>query len=284
VTAPGLWTLGWHQWQPVPGLDGLAIIVLVVYVVAARRVSRGWPWLRTASFAAGLGAAIIATQSGYDADDDVLLSVHMIQHLLLLEPAPLLLLGGRPAMLALRAAPRSARPRLARLLMRLRRVTHPLVCLSIFSIVVAGTHLPAFYDATLAHPLLHDGEHALYLTSGLLLWWPLLDGDPVAGRRLSGLLRLTYVMVAMLPMTLLGAYLNRATTVVYHPYLVPARALGISAVNDQQQAGAIMWVLGSLVMVVAGIWQAMAAFAAEERRMRTSERRLDARAARELES
>ena len=70
----------------------------------------------------------------------------------------------------------------------------------------------------------------------------------------------------MLPMTLIGAYLNRATTVVYSAYVAPDRMLGISALYDQQQAGAIMWVIGSLVMIAVGIWQTMAALIAEERR------------------
>ena len=105
------------------------------------------------------------------------------------------------------------------------------------------------------------------------MWWPILDGDPLPHARLNGLGRLIYVIVAMLPMTLIGAYLNRATSLVYSGYALPARSFGISAVTNQQQAGAIMWVLGSTLMVGAGIWQAMAALSAEERRLQTRERR-----------
>ena len=47
-----------------------------------------------------------------------------------------------------------------------------------FAAVVVLTHLPAFYDATLRAPRLHYGEHVLYLLAGLLMWSPLLDGDP----------------------------------------------------------------------------------------------------------
>ena len=60
------------------------------------------------------------------------------------------------------------------------------------------------------------------------------------------------------------------------PTAAPAHALGISAVVDQQQAGAIMWVLGSTLMVLAGLWQAMAALVAEERRLQARERAADA--------
>ena len=275
MRASDLWTLGVSHWELTPGLDAIALLWLGLYVAASRRVRRGWPALRTLSFAAGLLTALVATQSGYDAYDDRMLSAHMVQHLLLLEVAPLLLLGGRPAMLALRAAPPSTRPRIARTLVRLRPLTHPLTCLAIFFAVVLGAHTPAFFDATVHHPLLHDGEHVAFLSAGLFMWWPVLDGDPIPGHRLGGLLRLTYVMAAMLPMTLIGAWLNRDPQVFYSAYLAPARALGISAVNDQQQAGAIMWVLGSTVMILAGLWQTMAALRAEERRHQLHERRLD---------
>jgi cytochrome c oxidase assembly factor CtaG len=155
----------------------------------------------------------------------------------------------------------------------LRPLTHPVWCLALFGEIVAGTHLPGFYDATLRHPALHDTEHVLYLLAGALMWWPLLDPDPLAPRRLDGITRLVYLIAAMVPMTLLGAYLNRHTTLVYAGYAAPARALGISAVVDQEQAGAIMWVIGSTLMILAGLWQAMAAMVEEERRLRVRENR-----------
>jgi cytochrome c oxidase assembly factor CtaG len=139
---------------------------------------------------------------------------------------------------------------------------------------VLGTHLPAFYDATLTTPVLHDAEHLIYVAAGALMWWPIVDADPMPRRRLDGFGRLAYLIAAMLPMTILGAYLDRATSLVYAGYAAPARALGISAVTDQQQAGAIMWVLGSTLMIAAGLWQAMAAMVDEERRLQVREQRL----------
>jgi len=100
----------------------------------------------------------------------------------------------------------------------------------------------------------------------LLMWSPLLDADPAPRRRLNGLGKLAYLIIAMMPMALVGAYLNRHATLFYPPYGPPARALGISALDDQAQAGAIMWVAGNSVMVVVGLWAAVAAMVAEERR------------------
>jgi putative membrane protein len=174
--------------------------------------------------------------------------------------------------LALRALAPRRRAALIRALERTRSLATPYVCLALFATVLLATHLATFYEATLRHAVLHEAEHALYLAAGLALWWPLLDGDPVPARRLGGLARLVYLLASMPAMALVGAYLNRATSVVYPAYAAPARALGVSAVIDQQQAGAIMWVGGSSFMVAVGLWVAMAALLAEERRQRARER------------
>ena len=107
-----------------------------------------------------------------------------------------------------------------------------------FTAVVVSRHIcPSFYDATLREPGLHELEHLLYLVAGLLLWSPLLDGDPAPAHRLGGLGQLVYLIAAMVPMALLGAYLNRHASLVYPAYGMPARALGISALDDQAKAG-----------------------------------------------
>ncbi len=263
-------SLLWRDWQPTWNVDVIAALAACAYLTAARGI-RSWPRWRTASFIGGVGAVVVALQSGIDPWGERRLSAHMVQHLLLLELAPLLLLGGRPALLLLRVTPRDRRPVLARWFARLSARARPLTCLGVFSVVVLATHLPGFYDATLSDGTLHELEHSLYLAAGLLLWWPVLDGDPVVSHRLNGLGRLIYVIVAMAPMTLIGAYLYRDATVLYQPYASAARTLGLSAISDQQQAGAIMWVLGSALMIAAGLWQAMAALVAEERRMQISE-------------
>jgi putative membrane protein len=275
VNTPQIPTLLWRDWQPLWSLDALGALWALLYVAATRRVSGRWPWPRTLAFLSGIAVVLVALQSGIGAFDDRLLSDHMVQHLLLLELAPLLLLAGRPGILLLRSRPRARRPALARRLRRLRPLTHPATCLAVFWLTVGLTHVPAFYDGTLRHGAWHDAEHVLYLTAGVLMWWPILDGDPVPVRRLDGFGRLAYVILAMLPMTLLGAYLDRVITLVYSGYAAPARSLGISAIVDQQQAGAIMWVLGSSLMVVGGLWQAMAAMMEEERRLQARERLTD---------
>jgi putative membrane protein len=272
VSAASLPSLLVSHWALSPSVAVPAASIAALYLACVRRASR-WPARRTLSFLAGIGGVLVALQSGLDGYDDELLSVHMAQHMLLLLVAPLLLLGGRPLLLTLRSLPPTHRGAAARMLGRARPFIAPAPALAAFAAVVILTHLPSFYDTTLRHPLLHDLEHALYLGAGLVMWSPLLDGDPVPRHRLNGIAKLVYVIVAMMPMALVGAYLNRHATLFYPSYGPPARALGVSAVNDQGQAGAMMWVAGAVIMTAVGLWAAMAAMVAEERRLRAREAR-----------
>jgi putative membrane protein len=266
-------TLVHEHWQVSISLSLAAAVAGSLYLWGVGRVGRGWPWRRTLCFLGGIACVLVALDSGLGSYDDLLLSAHMTQHMLLLLLAPLLLLFGHPLLLALRALPPRRRPGLARALGHLRGRAAPALALLIFSLVVLATHLPSFYDATLRHPLLHDTEHALYLAAGLVLWWPLLGGDPAPAHRLGGLARLGYLLLAMIPMALVGAYLNRHAGVVYAPYGPTTRGLGLSPVADQADAGAIMWVVGNITMIAVGLWVIFAALVAEERRQQRREAR-----------
>ena len=261
------------HWELSPSVAVPLACAAGLYLFGARRAAGRWPWRRTISFMAGLACLLVALQSGIEAYDDRLLSVHMVQHMLILLLAPLLLLSGRPLVLGLAALPPARRSGPARLLARMRPFTTPAAGVAVFAGVVVLTHLPAFYDAAVRHDWIHYAEHLLYVLAGLVMWSPLVDGDPAPRHRLSGLGRLVYLILAMLPMALVGAYLNRHPSLVYPAYGPPASSLGISALDDQAQAGAIMWVLGNSIMVAVGLWAALAAMVAEERRLLAREGR-----------
>jgi putative membrane protein len=275
MSAPSLPSLLVGHWQLAWSLEVEVAAVAMVYLWAIRRARGSWPLRRTLSFLAGLASAVVALQSGIDAYDDRMLSVHMVQHMLLLMVVPALLIGGQPLILALRALPPHRRRGLARTVQRARPYLGPAPSLAFFSAVVVLTHLSSVYDATLRHSALHDFEHVLYVTAGLLIWWQILGVDPVRSHRLGGLGRLAYMMAAMVPMSLVGAYLNRHAVLAYASYGPAGRALGISALDDQGLAGAIMWVVGDVIMVVVGLWAALAALVEDERR----QQRADAAAA-----
>lgn len=271
MTAPGIPELLVRHWVASWPLNGDSVFLAAIYVIAARRAGH-WPWQRTVAFIAGLLAVAVALESGINSYDDRLLSVHMVQHLILLEVAPVLLLCGRPVALALRTLPPGERRNLGRAMVRVRRFATPPACLAAFTAVVLGTHVPGFFDATVTDQTLHDAEHLVYLLAGVIMWWPLF-GEPAPSQRLGGIAALIYVTASMLPMTLIGAYLNRDESLFYPAYALPTRSLGVSPVLDQQHAGALMWVAGTTIMAWVGLAGVAASMLAAERRQRARDLR-----------
>ena len=150
MSAPSLSTLLVSRWTLSPSVLVPALAAAAMYGLGVRRAGGRWPLRRTASFLGGISCVVFALQSGIDAYDDRLLSIHMVQHMLLLLVAPALLLGGRPLILALRALPPRRRSSLAKAVHSARAYTAPVPALAVFGAVVVLTHLPGFYDATLA--------------------------------------------------------------------------------------------------------------------------------------
>ncbi|MEA2425859.1 MAG: hypothetical protein QOH13_2269 [Thermoleophilaceae bacterium] len=247
------------------GALAAVVAFALLYALGARRV-RHWPAWRSAAFGAGLAVLALALCGGVEQWADRMVSVHMTQHLLLsLVAAPLLVLGA-PVRLALGALPPSSARGLARLAAgRAGMLTHPVAAAVLFAASGLLLHVPAVYDASLRDPWLHAGIHAAFLTAALLFWTPLLAPEPLA-HRMSATAKLAYLLLAMPAMAVVGVVLNTSAGVVYAPYAAPARTLGISALADQQLAGALMWLGGGTVIGAAFLicgWQALLA---EERR------------------
>jgi putative membrane protein len=243
----------------------------ILYAAGVRRARRrrpgAWPMRRAAAFAAGLLAALVALASPLAWRGETLLSAHMLQHLVLtLVAAPLVVLGA-PVSLALQASRGHGRRRLAAIVRSraVRLLTHPLVAWSAFAATMLATHLTGFYDLALRSSAAHALEHGLYIATALLFWLPVLGINPV--RRLHGWLgRTLYLLTAMTPMSAISAALVYADAPRYPSYAASARGLGVSALHDQQVAGAYMWVFGSMLMVGATVVLGWEALVREERR------------------
>jgi putative membrane protein len=242
-------------WNLAPAVDLPLLAVGGLYWLGVRRLERHvatprWPASRSRSFLAGLVVLFVALVSPLDGEADRLLSLHMVQHLLLMELAPPLLLLGRPVTLALAASPVSVRTRLARLAHGrvARSVGSPAIGFGSFAGSLWVWHLTPLYAAAISDPMLHALEHLVFITSALLFWWPVIARDP-GSARLSHPARLLYLFLSMPVMSLLGFVIAATDRVLYAPY---AAALGpSSALADQRLAGTIMWESSMLVSVVA---------------------------------
>ncbi len=255
VTAPRLPELlgAWHVEAPV-------VAVLVVAVLGYRQGCRSVevPPARRWAFYAGVTMLALALLSPLATYAEVLLSVHMVQHLVLtLVAAPLLALG-RP--LTVFGGGKAFRwPRAGRV------AAHPLVAWVAFAAAGWAIHFSGLFDLSLRHPAAHAAEHALFLGTALLFWVPVV-GTGLAGRPpMSHPLRLLYVFVAMPQNTFLALAIHSSGDVLYRTYAEVARSWGPTPLADQRTAGGIMWVAGDLLLLVSVLFVANAWARHEER-------------------
>ena len=265
------------SWQPDLGLLASAAVALGAYAWGVARVGSGhgrWPAYRSACYALGVGAVLVALCSGLDGWAERLLSIHMVQHLVLTLVAAPLLVAGAPLALALRALPQAGGRRLAQALRSrpARALIHPVTTWSLLPALMLLTHLTGLYELTLRHPAAHAAEHLAYLGAAVLFWLPVLGAEPLP-RRPGPVGQLLYLLLGMPAMAAAGVVLTIDTSVRYPSYLAPARALRIDALADQHTAGAIMWVPGSVLAAALTVLAAWIALEREERRALAREAR-----------
>ena len=147
-------------WTVDPVLLGVCCAAAGLYVWAMGRSRRCWPVWRLASFTCGLLVLLLALLSGIDQYADELLSVHIVEHLLLILLAPTLILWGAPIRLALSACPPPGRRAIAGLLRQrcVRLSTRPACGFALFTLVVLGTHLTGVYEVALRNQTIHACE------------------------------------------------------------------------------------------------------------------------------
>jgi putative copper resistance protein D len=256
-------------WPPVVTIA--VVIVGLLWVRAVRQVAREhpgnpYPRRRTVSLVAAFALLLLALQSGIERYDTTLFSMHMIQHLILLFPVPILLLQAGPVTLLLRVASPRWRARALRVLQSrvVGVISHPLVGWTLLVAVMWGTHLSILFDAALEDSLVHDVEHMLYLSTALLFWAPIFSVDPIR-HRLRGGGALVYLIAQMPQNSFLGVAIMWSTTTLYPHYATLQRAWGPTPLEDQQLAGAIMWLVGD-VLFLAAIFAVLAALAKAEDR------------------
>ena len=221
-----------------------------------RRAPHRFRFSQLAAFFAGLTTVVIALCSPLHAYAGWLLTVHMIQHLLLMMVAPPLILLGAPYLPLLAGLPRdllsnAVGPILSSPSLRsvARFVSHPLFCWSIFISTNIGWHLPAMYELALRSTLWHEVEHVSFLSTALLFWWPIIQPYPWVTRTPRWMI-LPYLVLADFQNTALSAFLIFYERVVYPTYAIIPRITDLTPLADQAAAGAIMWVAGSVFFLV----------------------------------
>jgi putative membrane protein len=252
------------NWPIEPPLTGIVLAGILYGLglkrrpLARRRTELRW---RSAAFYAGLLALFAALDSPIAAYDTRLFSVHMTQHVLLMMVAPPLIVLGRPWLPVWQPLPLDFRRSVAKQLVRgtwaspLRRaarfVARPLPAFLLATGTMVVWHLPALYDETVRNALVHDLEHALFFATSLLFWVQLIDSPPFHAR-LDHLRRAAYATAALAVGWILSIVLALAPSPLYGAYAsLRGRPGGLSALGDQQLGAGVLWVPGSIALLVA---------------------------------
>ncbi|MBV8807474.1 MAG: cytochrome c oxidase assembly protein [Acidobacteriaceae bacterium] len=244
-------------WKPLTTaiLLSTALIYLRGWVRGRRLLRDPADWNRLGAFVAGLGTLFLALESPLDSFDNLFLSAHMAQHLLLMMIAPPLILMGHPLVPTLRGLPRQfVKEGLGPFLTwrALRQfcdlLTAPVFSWFAFAFSTLFWHMPKFYELALRSPEWHNVQHASFFWTGILFWWPIVQ--PGAGKpRWPRWAKIPYLLFADIVNTALSAFFVFSGRLLYPTYSA-IYAGGLGPQEDQTFAGLIMWVPGSLIYLV----------------------------------
>jgi putative membrane protein len=162
-----------------------------------------------------------------------LLSAHMLQHIILIYPVPMLLLMGLPAWML---RPFMARFGIERLV---RFLTRPVVALIAFNLVLIAWHIPGLYEWALRDRRMHNLEHVTFLLTALLMWWPVLSPMPTFPRLTWGG-QMVYLFAHSITQIPIFAYITFRGEVLYPTYETAARIVPLTPLEDQQLGGILM--------------------------------------------
>jgi putative membrane protein len=229
-----------------------------------RRVSG----LRRLSFFGGVTFLLLALVSPLDyLGENRLLYAHMIQHLMLGDIAPLLVvLGTTGAMLRPVLAVKWLRP--------LRALSHPLAALPLWVVDLYVWHSRVLYQAALHNDAIHALEHFCFFSCGALMWAAVIEPLPGPEWFGNGYKALYTLVVRSAGAVLANLFIWSGHPL--YPYYVPLESrAGVSPLTDQRIAGAIMFIEGSVVTMLAFAWLFIRFSREMEIRQRLLERNLD---------
>lgn len=237
----------WSHWNIEPVLFGSLLLTVALYYHGAWAypIANG----RKLCFVAGIGVLAIALLSPLEAMSSALFSAHMVQHLLLILVAAPLLTVSRPVAPLLRALPRNTQKGIGNIIQKpfmqslWRQFSHAPTVFMLNIAVLLLWHIPALYEAAFAHMFIHALEHTSFLLTAALFWWT------VQHMKNHGA-RILLIFGVMMTSGFLGALMSFSRSAWYSHHAQYVGAWGLTALEDQQLAGLLMWIPPGVVYAV----------------------------------
>lgn len=258
----------WQRWAwqdlswlfLIGGVYALGLRALWTRAGVGSGISRG----RAAAFVAGMIVLFIAIISPLDALSEELFAAHMVQHLLLILVAAPLFVLGRYTLAVGWALPTRWNTRIWKDWKwkdAWSFLTRPMAAFLIHNVAIWLWHMPRFYEAALENEGLHFLEHASFFFTAFVFWqvFAELTRNMHLGRASRFGLGIFLVFGTMLVSGFLGALLTFSQYVWYPSHIHDTVLYGLTALEDQQLAGTIMWVpmgiiYAGLAIGVMGRW------------------------------
>jgi putative membrane protein len=250
-------------WSTPIGVNVSLFLAGLIYAIGWLRLRAAFQDLisawRLAAFLAGISAVWIAIGSPLEAFDELSLTVHMVQHLLLMSIAPPLILLGAPTLPLLQGLPGWLGRSVVAPFLRwdwVKRmghlITNPAIGWLAAALVLIVWHIPAVFGLALRSDGWHKFEHASFFATGLMFWWPVVQPWPTTARWPRWSIPL-YLFCATLPCDILSGFLVFCDRVVYTSYLSAPRLFDITALEDQQRAAALMWTCVTIIFLLPAV-------------------------------
>jgi putative membrane protein len=226
----------------------------------SRRVAHTSAW-HVVSFLVGLFLIWIALASPIAGLDHELLTVHMLQHLLLMTLAPPLIWLALPVRPVLRGLPQRFLENIFAQLLHSRAaervaeaMERPIFAWLAACAALVGWHIPRLFALGMQSDSWHLFEQLSFLTTGLMFWWPVIQAfvQPSTGDSSQDLSMILYLFFATLPCDILSGFLAFSDRVVYPMYLSSSHLWGFSPLVDQQCAAALMWTCVTMIYFAVG--------------------------------
>lgn len=204
----------------------------------------------------GLIVLFIALVSPLDFLSEELFSAHMVQHLLLMLVAAPLFVAGRFTLAVAWALP----PRWTSRIWNEWKWKHAwnflLLPMSVFLFHNAAIwiwHMPKLYEASIRDEWLHFLEHLSFFMTAFLFWQVFADvtANIRMGRSAKFGIGIFLIFGTMLVSGFLGVLIIFSPYVWYASHIHETALYGLTALEDQQLAGAIMWVPAGVVYLAA---------------------------------